>query len=132
MPMYVNLPADADDGFPQAFLLAMNAVTYRFEFHVNIAEEQLRAAQPITAHTLVDVLGGGSAAESAPTGILVMAVTRQAASGDVPLLRRRVLPGLVYDAGDLLLTFSTVAVAAGNLNGAGSFGSLLTAGVATP
>jgi|SRR5215813_3246638 len=132
MPTFVNLPVDADDGFPQAFLLSMNANTYRFEFHVNIAEEQLRAAQPIGARTLVDVVGDGSAPASALSGILVMAVTRQDATGDVALLRRRVLPGLVYDAGELLMTFATVQIAAGNLNAAGSFGSLLTAAVATP
>lgn len=132
MPSYVTLPVDADDGFPQAFLLATNGNTYRFEFHVNIAEEQLLAAQPVAARTLLDLVGDASAPAGAPAGILVMAVTRQDPAGDVPLLRCRVLPGLVYDARDLLLTFTSIVVAAGNLNGAGSFGSALGAGVALP
>jgi hypothetical protein len=126
---FLNLPVDGDDGFPQSFLLALGGSTFRFELHVNIAEEQLLAARP-APRSLLDLVGDGSAPTGTPAGILVMAVTRQDPAGDVPVLRRRVLPGLVYDARDLLVTFSSVTVAAGNLNGAGSFGSALVGGVA--
>ena len=69
-------------------------------------------------------------AEIATGAFLVVAVARQDPAGDTWLLRRKVVPGLVYRAGDLLLTFRTLTVAVRNLNGVGSFGSEIVAGVA--
>jgi hypothetical protein len=63
-------------------------------------------------------------------GMLVGTITRQDSSGDVVLLRRRLLPGLQYTARELLLTVEEMSLAMGNLNGVGNFGSVLTARVA--
>jgi hypothetical protein len=62
--------------------------------------------------------------------MLVGTITRQDSSGDVVLLRRRLLPGLQYTARELLLTVEEMSLAMGNLNGVGNFGSVLTARVA--
>ncbi|WP_460809815.1 hypothetical protein [Microlunatus endophyticus] len=45
------------------------------------------------------------------------------------MLRRRVIPGLSYAAGQLLLVVRTATIALGNLNGTGSYGSVLDVGV---
>lgn len=118
-----SLPVDPSDGFPQSFLLGIGERTYRVELYVDVPEHVLDPdADP---RTPIDVVG--SAATSAQ-GVLVGVVVRQSADGTpVQLLRRRLLPGLVYTARELVLVVDEVRVAVGNLNGAGSFGSVLRA-----
>lgn len=130
---FLRLPVNADEGFPQSFLLAMLGNTYRFELYVNVAEHELPPfGSGVDPRTTLDLVGGSRPAPSPtpPTGHLVLVVVRQEADGDVPLLRRRVLPGLVYPARDLLITFFEITVALGNLNGVGAYGSRIAAGVA--
>lgn len=120
-----SLPVDPADGFPQSFLLALGDTTYRFDLYVDVPEHLLdRDADPRTPLDLV-----GSATQQAQ-GMLVGIVVRQSADGTpVQLLRRRLLPGLLYAAGEVLLVVDEVRIALGNLNAAGSFGSVLTARV---
>jgi hypothetical protein len=126
-PEFRQLPVDADEGFPQSFLLAMLGNVYRFELYVNVAEEQLptypAAADPRTA---LDLIGD----RRGPRGLLVLAVVRQDPGGETSLIRRRVLPGQVYAARELRLRFAEITVAIGNLNGVGEFGSRIRAEVA--
>ncbi|GAB3918273.1 hypothetical protein GCM10027613_20120 [Microlunatus endophyticus] len=83
---------------------------------------------------IIDVTGDRSAdavtaKNPAPQGILVLTVDRRDADAITPLLRRRVIPGLSYAAGQLLLVVRTATIALGNLNGTGSYGSVLDVGV---
>lgn len=114
-----RLPINADEGFPQAFLLVVGEVTYRFALHANVAEELLP-----DQNAVLD-LGPGSAGR-----FMVVAVAREDPGGETALLRRKIISGLRYRAGDLVLTFPTLRVAVRNLNGVGACGSEVVGGVA--
>ncbi len=124
-----SLPVEADEGFPQSFLLGMAGRTYRFEFHVNVAEQEL-PRYPADLRAPIDLVGDGPPS-AAPRGLLVAAIHRLDPDAEATILRRRLLPGLVYRAGDLRLVVDTARIAIGNLNGAGGFGSVLEARVAS-
>lgn len=121
-----TLPVDASDGFPQSFLVGIGERTYRVDLYVDVPEHLLD--DPATAadpRTTIDLVGSATAPAQ---GMLVATVVRQSADGTaVQLLRRRLLPGLVYTARELVLVVDEMRVAVGNLNGAGSFGSVLRA-----
>lgn len=118
-----TLPVDPDDGFPQSFLLGVGERTFLVELYVDVPEHLLdRRSDP---RTPIDLVGS---ATTPAHGMLVGIMARQSADGTpVELLRRRLLPGLLYTAGELELTLDEVRIAVGNLNGAGSFGSVLRA-----
>jgi hypothetical protein len=128
-----QLPVDPDEGFPQMFLLAFAGATYGITWYVDIAEQQLPAARVADPSTLIDLAGDGAGGgpgtgspAGPPRGILVLAVDRRDLGTVTPLLRRRVIPGLTYRAGQLLLVVDQAGIALGNLNGAGSYGSVLS------
>ncbi|MGX2998575.1 hypothetical protein JNUCC64_30650 [Streptomyces sp. JNUCC 64] len=118
-----RLPVRPDEGFPQAFRLLVGDAVYRFAWHVNIAEERLAAlvAGPDGPDTVLDLADGPA--------FLVLSVARDDPDGPVTLLRRRLVPGVRYRAGGLLLVFRTLRVAVRNLNGAGAYGSEVVGGV---
>jgi hypothetical protein len=121
----LGLPVDPDEGFPQSFLLALAGATYRFDLYVDVPEHEL-PEHPDPRDPL-DLVG---AADSPAQGILVGAVVRQNTDGtSTTLIRRRLLPGLLYRAQELLVAVDEVRIARGNLNGAGTWGSVLTARV---
>ena len=123
----VVLPVNPDGGFPQAFLFPFGAATYGFVWYVDIAESQLPSARAADPTTLIDLSGDGAGGpergRGAPRGILVVVVDRRDPDAVTPLLRRRVIPGSSYPAGQLLLQVRSAAIALGNLNAAGAFGS---------
>ncbi|MFD7297824.1 hypothetical protein ACFV9W_31450 [Streptomyces sp. NPDC059897] len=122
-PRFLRLPIDPDEGFPQSFRLAWQGHTYVFGFQVNIAEEVLPAA---------DTPQGLRAAVTLPRdgAFLVLTVDRESAAGGVTLLRRKVIPGMVHQAGELAVVVHTSRIALGNLQGFGQYGSEIVAGVA--
>ena len=122
-PSFLRLPVDPDEGFPQSFRLAFGGLSYIFGLQVDIAEEMLPAA---------DSPDGLSTAITLPTGgaYLVMTVLGEDALGGSTLLRRKIIPGLVYRAGELAIVVRTIRIALGNLHGVGPYGSELVAGVA--
>ncbi len=124
----LGLPVDPDEGFPQSFLLALGGTTYRFDLYVDVPEHALPTDRSSTdPRDQLDLIG---AADSPAQGLLVAAVVRQNADGSTTtLLRRRLLPGLLYPAGELVLVVDALRIARGNLNGAGTWGSVLTARV---
>lgn len=129
-----ELPVDPDEGFPQAFLFAFGGLTYGITWYVNVAESQLPPAQMADPTVIIDIVGdrastGGQTKTPAPQGILVLTIDRRDADGVTLLLRRRMIPGLTCTAGQLLLVVRSASVALGNLNGTGSFGSVLDVGV---
>jgi hypothetical protein len=122
-PTFLRLPVDPDAGFPQSFRLAFGGRSYVFGLLVSIAEEVLPSS---------DTPEGLAAAVTLPAdgAYLVLTVVREDAAGATVLLRRKVIPGLVYRAGELALVVRTARIALGNLHGVGRHGSELVAGVA--
>lgn len=121
------LPVSADEGFPQSFLLALGERTYRVELYVDVAEHLLPSKPG--PREIIDVVGGTPGGRDA-IGLVVAAIARQQTDGTlVPLLRRRLLPGLVHTAREVVLVVDDMRIAVGNLNGAGRFGSVVHARV---
>jgi hypothetical protein len=117
---YVPLAINADAGFPQVFRQTLANRTYRFVLYANVAEEVLDA-----------VPDDGVITMPAPRAYMVVSVDREA--GEAParrLFKRKVVPGLEYDAYELALTFADFVVAKANINGVGAFGSAVAGGVA--
>lgn len=117
--IFNRLPIDADEGFPQAFRLALAGRVYQFRLYANVAEEIVLGAPR------------GSVELPAKGAFLVLSVEREEPGGLVAILRRKLVPGVEYAAAELVLTFRTLRLDPRNLNGAGSFGSEVTGGVAT-
>ena len=122
---YQSLPVNPDEGFPQSFLLGFGDQTYVVAWYVNVAEDMF--GRPLDPRTTIDLSG---TATTSPRASLVLSIARRDPAQDVMLLRRRVHAGLVYVAGQLSIAIDTVSIAVGNLNGVGSFGSVLAARVA--
>jgi hypothetical protein len=112
---FLRLPIDPDEGFPQAFRLTLSNTTYQFGLYANVAES---------------LVAGGPIDLPAAGAFLVLSVAREGPAGPATLLRRKLVPGVEYEAGPLLLTFRTMRVDPRNLNGLGSFGSQVVGGVA--
>jgi hypothetical protein len=116
-PAFLPLPIDADEGFPQAFLLAFLGATYVLSFYVNIAEGTAPDAQ-------------GFYELPADRAFMVLTVARQSVDGPVILTRRKLVKQQVVEAGELLLRFTAMKVARLNLNGVGPHGSVVKGEVA--
>jgi len=114
--MFFRLPIVADDGFPQAFRLALAGQTYQFRLYANVAEELLP--------------GDGQLDLPADGAFLVLSVDREEPGGPVRILHRKLVPGVEYVAAELALTFRTMRLDLRNLNAAGAFGSQVDGGVA--
>jgi hypothetical protein len=122
-PLFLRLPVDPDEGFPQSFRLTVEGRGYVLGFQVNVAEEALPVVSAAERLGTVLSLPGDGA-------FLVMTVVQENAAGGITLLRRKVIPGMVYRAGEIALVFRTIRIALGNLHGIGRFGSEVVAGVA--
>ncbi|HYQ62566.1 hypothetical protein [Actinophytocola sp.] len=114
---FLRLPINAADGFPQAFRLAVAGRTYRFQLYANVAEELLDTAT-------------GPLELPARGAFLVLSVDREEPAGLTTILRRKLVPGITYQAAELALTFPTMLLDPRNLNGVGEFGSRVIGGVA--
>jgi hypothetical protein len=114
---YLRLPIDPDAGFPQAFRMAFGTATYVVTCTVNVTDEALLATDaPLPLPQ--------------PGAFLVLAVERESTEGATTVFRRKVVPGLEYEADELALTFTDIAVHPRNLHAAGAYGSTVTGGVA--
>lgn len=148
------VPIQPADGFPQSFVMSMGDNLYRLTFSVSFLT--LEPFRPLpTDPDPVPIVPGP--VPRAPSGLdgefllpvpeptrdhglryplpqddlyLVLKVERE----DLPDDRRvlgitRAVPGLPTRFGDLVVTFSTIEVARGNLHGPGEFGSRVVAEV---
>jgi hypothetical protein len=115
---FLRLPIDPDEGFPQAFRLAVSGREYRFQLYANVAEE------------IVDAGPAGPLELPSEGAFLVLSVHREEPGGPVAILRRKLVPGVEYLAAELALTFRAMRLDLRNLNGVGSFGSEVVGGVA--
>jgi hypothetical protein len=118
---YLRLPIDADQGFPQAFLLSMDERLYRITLYVNVLAEEGGSEKPDDfVYEELPVAGA----------FMVMEAARETVDGPDVFFRRRLVPNLEYEADELAFLFRKIKVARQNLNGIGAFGSEVIGGVA--
>jgi hypothetical protein len=115
---YLQLPINADEGFPQSFRLNFNGKTYQIVLYVNVLEDT--PVPPDEIYTLPK-----------PGAFMVMRVLREDISGATVIFQRKLVPNLEYEAGEVAFVFRQMRVAKSNLNGLGSFGSQIIGGIAT-
>lgn len=115
---YLQLPINADEGFPQAFRLNFLGNTYQIALYVNALEGD----EPRPADYLYQL--------PAPDAFLVMTVQREAPTGTETIFRRKLVCNLEYEAAELAFLFRTITVARRNLNGIGAYGSTIIGGIA--
>jgi hypothetical protein len=117
--IYDPLPIDNTAGFPQQFPLLLNSVNYQFSLYVDVPETALGPIDELMV--LPDA-----------QRFLVVRVDISAADGATQtVFLRKVVPSLEYRVRGIGLYFPTQIVARRNLNGVGSFGSNIVAGVAS-
>jgi hypothetical protein len=121
---YAALPATGDDGFPQAFLLALQGTVYRVTMGVTYFDPDLVLGVSY-ANTIFDL----------PDPTLGLYLNLKLEYENLPdpsrlIGAQRVVLDMPIAMGPLRFRFSRVRVAQANLQGAGSYGSELLAQVA--
>lgn len=116
---YLQLPINADEGFPQSFRLSFNGKIYQVMLYANILEDA--PAQP-DANGIYTLPDNGA--------FLVMRVLQENTTGATIIFQRKLVTHLEYEAAEVAFIFNTMRVAQSNLNGIGSFGSQVTGGIA--
>ena len=114
---YLQLPINADEGFPQAFRLSFNGNTYQVTLYVNILEENFS-----DENTLYVLPQQGA--------FMVMRVAREDTTGTTVIFQRKLVPDHEYEAQEVAFVFRQMQVARENLNGVGTFGSVIIGGIA--
>ncbi len=115
---YLQLPINADEGFPQAFRLNFLGNLYRVSLYVNVLEGDT----PLPDDHIFQL--------PEPGAFMVMTVAREDMAGPAFLFRRKLVLNLEYEAAELAFVFQKINVARRNLNGIGSYGSEVVGGVA--
>lgn len=124
---YMQLPINADEGFPQSFRLNFAGNAYRLSFYVNVVEKEFTLPDD---HIFQLPTADNSTADNSVDAFMVMSVAREDADGLAVLFRRKLVLNLEYEAAELAFVFRTLQVAKGNLNGIGAFGSAVIGGIA--
>lgn len=119
---YLQLPINADEGFPQSFRLSFNGNTYQVVLYVNILEDGSEGPDAGTGNMYTLPKKGA---------FMVMRVSREDAAGATVIFQRKLVPNCEYEAQDLAFVFRQMRIARENLNGAGAFGSAVIGGIAT-
>lgn len=115
--LFEPLPVDDRRGFPQTFSTVFRERTYHFRVLAALDEQALASGSEFFDLPRDD-------------GHLVVEVELESEDGSRALLMsRKVVPGLVYQMGDISLTFTRQRVARANLNGSGAKGSEIIAGI---
>lgn len=118
-PTFLRLPISPEEGFPQAFRLALGDRVYSVTLYVNITEPVVEATAEDHLFELPQ-----------PGGFLVMRVVREGGETPQVIFHRKVVRDHLYDAAELRFRFGRMAVSRRNLNGIGDFGSLIEGSVA--
>jgi hypothetical protein len=111
---YLRLPIDPDQGFPQSFRFGLGGATYAVSLYVSVLDDDGRTRYDLTR----------------PGASMVMRVVREGPAGPQTIFLRRLVVDHEYEAAELAFLFRELEVDRGNLNGAGSFGSVVRGGVA--
>lgn len=115
---YTPLPIDVSQGFPQSFPLLFANRNYRFRLYVNAPTSLVKDKTRV-----LDL--------PSPEAFLVVQVELDLSAGiRQPIFLRKVVPGLEYEADNIVLTFPQQRVAVQNLNGQGDFGSQVAGAIA--
>jgi hypothetical protein len=120
VPDYLALPINADEGFPQAFRLALAPRAYTISLYVNLLDEEGSADDAIAYDLARD-----------PRAFMVMAVRRDGPPAGEEIFRRRLVVDHAYEAAELGFLFREIRVDRRNVGGVGSFGSSVVGGVAS-
>lgn len=105
------LPIDNQAGFPQSFSTVFEGTIYHFTLYVNL---------PLSA------LAEGADFFELPGDDVHLVARVEVEAGDGErrtLFLRKVVPGLVYETGEITLEFPRQKIARDNLNGRGEAGS---------
>ena len=86
---YLQLPINTDIGFPQAFRLRFNNITYQIVIYVNILADGPAQADTNGIYTLPDV-----------GAFMVMRVLREDTNGTRVIFQRKIIPNLEYEAAE--------------------------------
>jgi hypothetical protein len=114
---YLRLPIQPDEGFPQSFRLSLGPSTYTVSLYVNITDDDLTDVdRPLDLPTR--------------GAFMVMSIRRDSPGPPTTVFLRKLVTEHEYEAAELALLFTRIAVHPRNLNGAGPFGSEVTGGVA--
>jgi hypothetical protein len=116
---FTTLPIDATRGFPQSFTFFFNGRNYDFRLYIDV---------------LAPLLADKNAVLQLPSaGAALVAVVESEQPGGVrkPILIRKIVPSLEYEAESIVLSFPDQRVAVRNINGTGEFGSLVTGRIAS-
>jgi hypothetical protein len=114
---YLQLPVNADEGFPQTFRLTVGRGSYAVALALNVVDDALLAAgEPLRLPL--------------PSAFMVMIVTREGPGPAQVVFRRKLVLEHEYGAAELAFVFKEITVHPRNLNATGAFGSRVTAGVA--
>jgi hypothetical protein len=114
---YLQLPVNADEGFPQAFRMTVGRGSYTVALYVTVVDEEL-------LHT------GKPLQLPLPGAFMVMVATREGPGQAQVVFQRKLVLEHEYEAAELAFVFQELTVDPRNLNAAGAFGSRVTAGVA--
>jgi hypothetical protein len=117
---YLQLPINADQGFPQALRLSFAGQVYVILLYVNVPENNRDAVLDLPTSSLD---------ADAQQAFMVMRVTRDSAPAQT-IFQRKLVRNMEYRAAELAFVFRQLRVARQNLNGIGSFGSAVVGGVA--
>jgi hypothetical protein len=117
---YLQLPIDADEGFPQSFRLSLAPRVYTITLYVDLLDEDGRAEDGIVYDLARD-----------PRAFMVMVVGRDGSPEPEEIFRRRLVVDHHYTAGELGFLFKELRVDRRNIGGPGAFGSSVIGGVAS-
>ena len=120
MTDYLQLPIDADEGFPQSFKFSLASRAYTVSLYVDLLDEEGRADDG----TVYDLARD-------PRAFMVMVVSRDGSPEPEELFRRRLVVDHHYAAGELAFLFKELRVDRRNIGGPGAFGSSVRGGVAS-
>ena len=113
---YLQLPVNADEGFPQAFRMTLGRGSYVIALYINVAEEALAGV-------------GRPLQLPQPGAFMVMVATREGPGQAQVIFQRKLVLGHEYGAAELAFVAKEITVDPRNLNAAGAFGSRVTVGV---
>ncbi|WP_433634293.1 hypothetical protein [Nocardia sp. CA-120079] len=114
---YLRLPIDADRGFPQAVRISLGERIYVLSIYANVTDEDL-----LEQDAVLTLPQQGA--------FLVMEISTDEVDGTRILFRRKLVPDVEYEAHELAMVFTELAIHPLNLNAPGAYRSSVVGGAA--